>query len=315
MDYASARTKAFGYLLTAVSILIWGITFVSTKALLIDFSALEILFIRFVLAYALLWVLYPHRVYVKSVHNELLFLMAGFCGVLLYQLLENIAIMYTSASNVSIIVSLCPIFTALIAQLFLHEKHITVHFIAGCAIAIVGVALVSFNGTVQFHFNPRGDILALISGILWGVYSLAVSKINLLGLPPVAVTRRIFFWTVLMMLPLTLCGAFVPRLATAISFLVRFDPQINALRFAHPQNWFNLLFLGCIASAFCFIAWNKACLILGAVRTSIGIYLIPVVTTICAYFLLDEKITVMGIVGMLCTIGGLVISNWKKQER
>ena len=117
----NSSLRVVAYLLVVFSIFFWGITFVCTKHLLIYFSAFEILFIRFVLAYLFLWLLYPHR-FKLSAKENLLVALAGLTGVTLYQFTENLALNLTSASNVSVIVSICPIFTALTAQLFLKEK-------------------------------------------------------------------------------------------------------------------------------------------------------------------------------------------------
>lgn len=310
MSDSESSKKFFGYMIGSVTIFIWGITFVSTKTLLSDFSALEILFGRFVIAYVGLWALKPRVLRTKNLREEAVFMMAGLCGVTLYQFLENVAIMYTSASNVSVIVSLTPIFTAVVSQIFLREKCITPFFVLGFCIAIFGVALVSFNGRINFHFNPRGDFLALGAAASWGFYSLAVSKINKLGLDVVVATRRAFFWAIIFMMPLVLGGAFLPALKNTSSFVVNMDAAANAARFTKIINWANLLFLGLMASTFCFSAWSRACKIVGTVRISVGLYLIPVVTTIFAFFVLHEKITAMGIVGTLCTISGLAISNF-----
>jgi drug/metabolite transporter (DMT)-like permease len=307
--YGNVHKTAAGVMLASLVIFIWGVTFVCTKTLLKDFSALEILFYRFLAAYGSLWLLCPHKLHTKSIKQELLFFLAGLCGVTLYQFLENTAIMYTSASNVSIIVSICPIFTAITAQLFLHEKHITPMFVIGFIIAITGVAFVSFNGTVQFHFNPRGDLLALLAAMLWGFYSLAVSKINKLGFSTLACTRRIFFWALMLMIPLMMFGTFSPAAARSSVFSVNFNYSVNVMRFSKPVNWGNILFLGFAASAFCFAAWSRACDYLGTVRATIGIYLIPVVTVLFAYFALGEQFTLMGAAGAACTIAGLVISG------
>ena len=75
------------------------------------------------------------------------------------------------------------------------------------------------------------------------------------------------------------------------------------------MNWVNLVFLGVLASGFCFSAWNKACEIVGTVKVSCGLYLIPVVTIVFAFFVLGEKITVLGIIGTVITITGLFISS------
>lgn len=46
---------------------------------------------------------------------------AGLCGICLYYLLENIALTYTQASNVSVIGSTAPFFTALLAHYFMRS--------------------------------------------------------------------------------------------------------------------------------------------------------------------------------------------------
>ena len=293
-------------MLVVFSIFFWGITFVCTKHLLIYFSAFEILFIRFVLAYLFLWVLYPRHLKLPAKENLLLAL-AGLTGVTLYQFTENLALNLTTASNVSIIVSICPVFTALTAQLFLKEKHFTLQFFVGTALALLGVVLVSFNGASHFNVNPKGDLLALTSAICWGFYSLFVTLINKKGYNIVVVTRKIFFYAIVWMLPLLALGIFSSN-PEGIAY-VELSHAANALRFSSLLNWILLCFLGILASGMCFVAWNKACIILGTVKISSGLYLIPVVTILFAAIFLKEKLTLMGSLGSLITITGLFISS------
>ena len=320
MKNNSLNEKFSGFFFTAISVFIWGITFVSTKYLLRSFSAYEILILRFLLAYLGLWLMSPHFLHLSERRNEIYFALAGFSGVTAYQFLENMAISYTSASNVSIIVSICPIFTAIFFQIFLKERNLTIFFNIGFLLAIFGVALVSFNGVVEFHLNPKGDILAFSAALLWGIYSLCVSKINALELDSIQTTRRIFFWAIVFMIPIGIFsllkfGTFIPEkpdFALLHNVSVIFDSDFNRLRFSNPLNWLNLCFLGLGASAFCFAAWNIACERLGTVRATVGIYLIPVVTIIFAFFVLGEKISFMGALGAVLTIAGLFVSNIKK---
>ena len=171
------KIKVFGYALAAVTIFFWGITFICTKSLLNDFSSLEILFFRFVAAYIGLWIIRPKFQKIER-RDNILFALAGLSGVVLYQFTENMAINYTNASNVSVIVSICPLFTAIIAQYFLKENHLNLWFLLGFLVSITGVALVCFNGKTELKLNPKGDFLALFAGVCWGFYSLFVSLIN-----------------------------------------------------------------------------------------------------------------------------------------
>ena len=308
--------KIYGILFAAFSIFIWGITFVSTKFLLNDFSSLEILFYRFIMAYAGLWLLHPKFEKIEM-HDNILFAFAGLSGVVLYQLSENIAIHFTNASNVSIIVSICPLFSAIISQIFLKEKHISFWFVIGFIIAIFGITLVCFNGNTSLEFNPKGDLLALMAAICWGFYSMLISILNKKKYNRIAATRRTFFFAVLIMIPLALLGwRLVPAAGSqtepsgfvqSLYFIT--DNAVNALRFKNPFNWMNLLFLGVFASGICFTTWSKACDIIGTVKVSCGLYLIPIVTIFFAFFVLGEKITLLGAAGSVITITGLFISE------
>lgn len=308
----------FGYLLATVTVIIWGITFVCTKSLLQDFSALEILFFRFIIAYIGLWIMNPKSEKIAKKDN-LLFCFAGLSGVVLYQFSENIAINFTTASNVSVIVSICPLFTAIIAQIFLKEKHITPFFILGFIISIIGVFFVSLNGNIQLKINPKGDLLALFAGICWGFYSLFVSMINKKEYNLICSTRRIFFFAVIFMIPLMIIGNNISHITANSDLInsmnVNLNFSENIQRFKSFLNVGNLLFLGLLASGFCFSAWNKACKLVGTVKISFGIYLIPVVTIIFAFFTLHEKISFMGLLGAILTITGLFISNIKTSSK
>ena len=106
------------YAIAAFVILVWGVTFGSTRSLLLDFSALEILVLRFAVAWL---VLVGIGLFDRSAkrrftfRDELLFAAMGLTGVTAYQFLENCAIYYTNASNVAIMVSFGPIVTAAMA--------------------------------------------------------------------------------------------------------------------------------------------------------------------------------------------------------
>ena len=283
-----------GITLGIVTILIWGITFVNTKVLLDDFNSYEILFLRFAVAYAALWAIKPRRFSVGGWRQELHFAAMGLSGVASYQFLENSAIGYTNASNVAILVSTCPMGTAILSSLILKEKTLTRRFLLGFLLAMSGVTLVCLGGIKEFHFSPFGDCLALLAMSCWCVYSVLVTKVNVKGLDPILVIRRTFFWALFFMLPV-------------LPFQFDFDLSANVARFAKGWNLFHLGFLGVFASAVAFSLWNKACALLGTVRATCGLYFVPVITAVVAYFVLGESLTAMTGLGAILTILGVVI--------
>ena len=182
-----------GHILALVTILIWGTTFVSTKMLLIAFTPVEILLFRFVIGYFVLFLIYPRSIRTSSFKEELLFIAAGLCGVTLYFLIENIALTYTLASNVGVIVSVAPFFTALIAHFFLEEEKLNAQFITGFLIALTGIILIGLNGSFLLQLNPIGDLLAFLAPIVWAIYSVLMRKISALKVHTIGATRRVFF--------------------------------------------------------------------------------------------------------------------------
>ncbi len=283
-----------GHLVALVTILIWGTTFISTKVLLTSFSPVEILLFRFVMAYAALWLFCPHWLKNVTLNQELVFMGAGLTGICLYYLLENIALTLTMASNVGVLITMSPFFTAILTHLFLKDQEpLRVNFFVGFVLAIGGIALISFNG-VKFELNPAGDILALTAAFVWACYAVLTRKMADFGFGTIACTRRTFFWGIVFMLP-------TPWI---FEFRLGLEPLCD------PINIINLLFLGLGASALCFATWNYAVKVLGTVKTSIYIYLIPVVTIITAIAFLGEPVTWMSVTGCAMTIAGLVISEW-----
>ena len=268
--------KATGHLAALVTILIWGTTFISTKALLVDFEPIEILFFRFILGFLALMIVYPHRMKGTTKRQEAVFAAAGLCGVCLYYLLENIALTYTMASNVGVIISIAPFFTAMLTHLF--------------------------TKGAKMQLNPIGDLLAVAAAVVWACYSVLTRKISGFGYHTIQTTRRVFAYGIIFMIPA----------------LFLFDCRIGAERFADPVYLGNLIFLGLGASALCFVTWNMAVKVLGAVKTSIYIYLVPVITVITSALILKEKVTVMSGIGTVLALIGLFLSEYRgktqKQE-
>lgn len=110
--------KLFLNLLALITVIIWGTTFISSKILLNTLTPLEVMFYRFVIAYVLLLLLHPKFHKVKSLKEEVLFLISGITGGSLYFLTENTAVKISQVSNVGLIVATAPIITALLAHFF-----------------------------------------------------------------------------------------------------------------------------------------------------------------------------------------------------
>ena len=291
--------KTVGHLAALLTIVIWGTTFISTKILLVDFQPVEILFFRFVMGFLVLLVAYPRRLKTTGYKQELTFIAAGLSGICLYYLLENIALTFTMASNVGVIISVAPFFTAILAHLFMKsEEKLRLQFFVGFIVAMVGIILISFNGS-KLKLNPMGDLLAVIAAFVWACYSILTKKISSFGYPVILSTRRMFFYGILFMIPT----------------LFFFDFQPDLSRFANMTYLFNILYLGLGASALCFVTWNFAVKELGAVKTSVYIYMVPVITVVTSVLILHEQLTLLAGIGTVLTLIGLFLSEHKTERK
>lgn len=284
--------KLKGHLAAFFCAIVWGTTFISTKVLLLEFPPLDILFYRFLLGYVMLWLARPKWFKPAKLVHELYFLAAGASGVTIYYLLENVALTYSLTANVSIIISVAPFLTALIAHFVLKDEKMKKNFFIGFVVAILGVALVTFNGRAVLKLNPLGDMLAVGAAVVWASYSIIIRKMGKYEYPVIFTTRRIFFYGLLLMIPLLKPMGFA----------------WNPAAVTQPVYLFNFLFLGICACALCFSVWSYAVDTLGAVISSNYIYAVPVITVVTSAIVLKEPITPMGVAGMVLTIVGLVTS-------
>ena len=293
----SATQKIMGHFYAIFTILVWGSCFVLTKELLTTYTAIQIIPLRMALAYVTLWVLRPKTLKLPR-RDELMFILIGVTGGSLYFFLQNTALSYTYAANVSILVALAPILTVILAQLFSRSgERLGKYVYIGAVIAIVGVVLVVLNGQLTFHLNPLGDFIALGAAFMWALYSILIKKYterydNFL------VTRRVMLWAFLTSVPLMLVTDGMPDLRPL---------------FTTPRILLSWLFLGVFGNAVCFAIWNVAFKRLGVVITNNYLYASPFVTLAAGYLILHEEITLMSIIGAVLITAGVIVALKKPQ--
>ena len=215
----------------------------------------------------------------------------------MYFMMENTALTMTYASNVGIIVACAPFFVAVMVGIFFKSERPGRNFFIGFVIAITGIILISLNGQKSLNLNPAGDFLAFLAMISWGLYSATVKKIEEWNYPTAAVTRRIYFYGIIFLIP--------------VLILQHAMWDMDALK--RPEVISNFLFLGVGASAVGFFLWNLSTKWIGVVKTSVYIYVSPVVTVVLSMFVLDEKMTVASVSGSILILIGLIISQKRKK--
>lgn len=192
-----------------------------------------------------------------------------------------------------------PIFLVILSRLFL-KTPITTQQIWGLSIAIVGVLVIIVQGnlTQLLHFKfVDGDFIMLLNTLCFAVYSLLQSK------RPKEISQS------------TLLGA------TAIMGLIMITPflflTVSEYNLTHLKlvDYGVFIYLGIFNSVISYLCWNSALARLGNIKTSIIYYLLPLFSTLEAYFLLNEKIFLSQLLGGCLVIGGIALVSIHRSSK
>lgn len=291
-SYQKTTGTALFHIIAILTVSIWGVTFVCTKVLINHgLSPTEIFLYRFLIAYLCIIPIAPKRLWAANAREEAAMMACGLCGGSLYFIAENTALRLTFASNVSLLICTAPIFTMLLSNIIFHST-LRKGMLLGSIIALCGIGMVVFNGSIQLGTNPLGDLLTIVAAILWALYSLLLRRLGT-RYPTLFITRKVFFY-----------GA-----ASAIAYFILTArlPRLDTL--THPTVYLNLIFLGIVASMLCYVMWNAAVKALGAEKTSNYIYCVPMITIITSILFLSEPFTLITFLGTVCIIGGVYLAE------
>ena len=287
------------HIVAFLTVAVWGTTFVWTKLLIINgLSPAQIFTLRFIIAYVLLtgFSLWRgrHKWLSDNWRDEFTMMALGLTGGSMYFLTENESLRFTTATNTSLIVCSCPLFAMLIIALFYKSERFSRLQALGSLLALIGMAAVVLNGHFVLHLSPLGDTLAFSACICWALYTLLMKPV--MGrYPAMFITRKVFFYGILTILPYYI---FVPDM-----------PSLDVLM--RPEVALNLLFLGSVASMLCYLTWSWCMKGLGAVICTNWVYVNPITTIIAAWLILDEQITVYFLIGSILIIAGMYLSSKK----
>lgn len=267
----------------------WGFSFISTKLCLQWFSPFALAFYRFFIASIILLI----AVLVKEKSLKIdkcdifKFVIMGFTGVFLYFTFENTALKMLSASLASLILAALPAF-ALIADFIVFKKKFTKAKTLSVIISMLGVGLVvGFNSNENSSSLVLGIILLVLSLISWIIFSYISMPLQ----NKYSSLKATFYQTIF----------------GALFFLIALPFSFSNLDGFNAIGIINLLFLGIICSAICYLLYNYAIKHLNIVVSCIFINLMPIITVIASIIILDESINLVQILGSILIIGSVFI--------
>ena len=275
------------YLALNAAIIFWGLSFVATKIALESIPLFTLVFARFSLASCFLLVFLIRNGFPKfsrKDHINMFFIALFEPG--LYFIFETLGLKYTSAPKASLIIATIPVAVVIFSALFLGEKtRMTGLF--GIGLSLTGVALL-ITGDPQFkwelHGSMLGDMLIIGAVVTAALYMVSARKLGQTR-SPFEITSMQFMYGAIFYTP-----AFFWELPH-IQWSAVSGRSIGALIY--------LIFFATVSA---FLCYNFALSRIAASRAAVFINGIPVVTTIGAWMLLGEKLTMIQAIG-----GGIVL--------
>ena len=291
-----SRSKLFTYIEAMFAVIVWGASFIATKIALREISPVTAVWLRFSMGVIILGLAVALRNQLSLLRRSewAYFALLGFLGVALHQWLQSNGLQTSAAGTTAWIVSMTPVFMAVLGWIVLKEKLGWIK-IAGILLAFIGVLIVVSKGDIRSisigKFGAPGDKLILISALNWAVFS-ALSR---RGLKTHSATLMMFY-------VMSFGWLFI-----SILFFAR--QNISEIGKLTINGWFGITFLGVFCSGLAYIAWYDALQALTTAQTGVFLYIEPLIAVVVAFFILGEAITSALLIGGAVIILGVWLVN------
>jgi drug/metabolite transporter (DMT)-like permease len=289
----STSIKAF------LAVLFWGASFVAVKIVLKYVMPITLVWMRFAVGVVILGatVGLRHQFSLPKAKDWPYLALLGFLGITFHQWLQSTGLQTSQATTTAWIVASMPIFIAILGWLVLKEKLNWLQAL-GILLAALGVLLVVTHGDlkalVSGNFGKPGDIFILISAPNWAIFTI-LSRRGLKTYP-----------AALMMFYVMIFG----WLFSSVLFVG--GRGWESIHNMAPDGWLALGFLGILCSGVAYIFWYDALKVLPVAQVGTYLYIEPVVTVIVSFLVINEKITLAGVLGGVIILLGVWLVNRAK---
>jgi drug/metabolite transporter (DMT)-like permease len=272
---------------------LWGLSFVATKAALREISPITLIFTRFALGVAVLVLVLKlkRESLVPPRDSWLMLATMGFVGIFLHQTVQAHGLTLTTAVRTGWLIGLTPIWSAVLAAIFLGEDF-GPRKILGLFIGLIGALLVITRGELSAGVltlpSTRGDLLVFASTWTWAIYTI-LGRDTLKQLGSARATAAAMFAGWAMMIPFFVAAA-----------------GWHEYRDLSSTSIAAILFLGIGCSGLGYWFWYAALERIDASQVASFLYLEPLVTLLSAVALLGETVALSTIVGGLLVLAGVL---------
>ncbi|KMY52658.1 membrane protein [Bacillus sp. FJAT-27231] len=278
----------------SVTIIAWGSAFPGIKIALQSYSPEHIALLRLLIGSSGLIVFaVVKKIRMPDLKDVPAILLLGFLGFTVYHTALNIGEKTVSAGVASLLISITPMFSAVLAAIFLKDRFSKMGWI-GSLIAFSGVAVISVGNGGSLSAVAVGVLLILVAAAGESCYFVfQTNYLNKYGFIPFTI------YTIL-------SGAF---------FMLFFCPgTVTEITQAAPSSTYALVYLGLIPTIVPYFAVAYLISKAGAAEATSSLYLTPVAAMIIAWIWLGEIPSFLSLFGGILTLAGVSLPHWKEKE-
>lgn len=294
------KQQLLGALSLSLAASIWGGMYVVSKYVLNDIPPLTLVWLRYMIAFFVLFLILKRAQRKHKVHEDLTkkqwFLIAwiGFIGYFVSIAFQFIGTKLSDAHTGALITSATPAFMILFARVFLHEKFSVQKAVALITATCGVLVVIGGKGHIGSYF--WGSIILVGAALTWALMSvfvkMASKTLSTLTMTTHAVLFALLFTTPLMMLELHTTPI------THVNFIIII----------------GILYLGIISTAGAFFLWNKGLELMDAGIGSLFFFFQPVVGTLLGWLILNEKLNVHFYLGGTLVLIGVIMATLQKKK-
>lgn len=298
----SSRAALIGNACILIATIFWGVNVSFTKALIPDWLSPDaIILVRLVGGCALMWIA---SLFVKCSpiqRSDWVKLGLGGCvGLFLFIYLFVTSLKYGNPIDISIIMTLPPVFVILINVIFRHRRPSWMEYL-GVAVSMVGAVVVILSGQSGKNGsdNLLGDLLAIASTLCYAFY-LVILEGPTARYRPINMLRWVFLF------------ASVPMLFILPGILHTTQPLLHS---AAAAPWAEIIFILVGPTFLAYFLVQPAIKKIGSELVSLYQYLLPVFATLTAVIMGLDHLKWIQVIAMGIIILGMILTNVGKRYR
>jgi drug/metabolite transporter (DMT)-like permease len=211
----------------------------------------------------------------------------------LFPVTFNVGLRFTEASRGALMLATMPVWSAVLARKAVGER-LRPHQVAGVILGVSGIALAfAERGFLSpaSGLQVLGDAL-LLSTAFWGALYGVLSKGALARYSPLTVTTYPMLLGTAYLLPLALAEG-LPSAVTGLG----------------GATLWLVLFVAILGGAVGFYLWTAALSRLAPTQVAVYVNINPLVAASLAALLLDERISLLFVLGFAAVVGGVLLVN------